>query len=279
MRVYVSVDMEGISGVAVGKHVQPGEKDYERFRRLMTLDVNAAVEGALQAGATDVVVSDGHGPMTNVLVEELHPAARLVSGSNRLLGQMEGIDAGFDAVFLVGYHQREGGGDGVLNHTLLGRIVYEVRLNGEPVDEAAINAGIAGAFGIPVALVTGDDAVCEDARRRLPGVVVAPVKQALDRFTAVSLAPERARQLIRERAREAVEAVRAGRVRPYVVAPPVTFEVDFKRTAPARMATLFPGVERVGPRTIRVRGDDYLAAFKLFWGCLIVGMATAEGLL
>lgn len=171
VRIYVSVDMEGITGVAVGKHVMPGEKDYERFRRLMTQDANAAVEGAMAAGATEAVVSDGHGPMTNVLIEELHPQARLISGSNRVLGQLDGIDQGFEAAFFVGYHQREGGGDGILNHTLIGRIVYEVRVNGEPADEAVINAGLAGAFNVPVALITGDTAVCADAQRRLPGVV------------------------------------------------------------------------------------------------------------
>jgi len=141
VRVYISVDMEGITGVAVGKHVTPGEKEYDRFRRLMTQDANAAIEGALAAGATEVVVSDGHGPMTNLLIEELHPAARLLSGSNKLLGQMEAIDRGFDVAFFVGYHQREGGGDGVMNHTYLGRFVYEIRLNGEPVDEPYLNSG------------------------------------------------------------------------------------------------------------------------------------------
>lgn len=279
MRIYLSVDMEGITGVAVGKHVRPGEKDYERFRHLMTQDANAAIEGALAAGATECVVSDGHGPMTNILVEELHSAARLMSGSNKILGQMEGIDKGFDAAFFVGYHQREGGGDGILNHTLIGRIVYEVRLNGEPVDEAAINAGLAGAFNVPVALITGDTAVCADAQRRLPSVQVAPVKEAIDRVVGLSSTPEKAHVLIRERARAAVEGVRAGRVPPYRVPTPVTFEVDFKRTACAHMNTLFPGVERRGPRTIAITDGDYVRAFKLFWGSLIVGMAVEEGIL
>ncbi len=279
MRIYLSVDMEGITGVAVGKHVRPGEKEYDRFRKLMTQDANAAIEGALAGGATDIVVSDGHGPMTNVLIEELHPSARLMSGSNKILGQMEGIDKGFGAAFFVGYHQREGGGDGILNHTLLGRIVYEVRVNGDAVDEAAINAGLAGAFNVPVALVTGDSAVCADAQNRLPSVTVAPVKEALDRVLGLSLTPERAHALIRDRAKAAIEAVRAGRVQPYRVKTPVTFEVDFKRTTCAHMNTLFPGIERRGPRTIAVTDSDYVRAFKLFWGSLIVGMAVEEGLL
>src|SRR3989304_1154678 len=202
MKVYISVDMEGITGAAVGKHVQPGEREYERVRKLMTQDANAAIEGALAGGATDIVVSDGHGPMTNLPIENLHPAARLISGSNKLLGQMEAIDRGFDVAFFVGYHQREGGGDGVMNHTYLGRFVYEIRLNTEPVDEAA------------------------------------------------------------------------GKAR---VATPVTFEVDFKRTSPAHFATLFPGVERRGPRTIAITDTDYVRAFKLLWGGLIVALAVPRG--
>lgn len=279
MRVYVSVDMEGITGVAVGKHVQPAEKDYERFRRLMTKDANAAIEGALAAGATEIVVSDGHGPMTNVLIEELNPTARLISGSNKLLGQLEGIDKGFDAAFFVGYHLREGGGDGILNHTFIGRIVYEVRVNGEPADEALVNAGLAGAFGVPIALVTGDSAVCAQAQAHIPGVIVAPIKEALDQFTGLSLGPEKSHALIRERAKEAIDAVRAGRLSPYRAKSPVTFEVDFKRTAPAHMATVFPGVTRRGPRTISVTDADYVRAFKQLWGCLIIGYAVAEGFL
>ena len=279
MKVYISVDMEGITGAAVGKHVQPGEREYERVRKLMTQDANAAIEGALAGGATDIVVSDGHGPMTNLLIEELHPAARLISGSNKLLGQMEAIDRGYDVAFFVGYHQREGGGDGVMNHTYLGRFVYEIRLNGEPVDEAAVNAGLAGAFGIPVGLVTGDDLVCAEAQRRLRGVVTAPVKEALDRFVGLNLGVRTAHDLIRERAREAMDAVRGGMVQPYRVAVPVTFEVDFKRTSPARFGTLFPGVERRGPRTIAITDTDYVRAFKLLWGMLIVALAVSEGLL
>lgn len=279
MRIYLSVDMEGITGVAAAKHVQPGEKDYDRFRRLMTQDANAAIEGALAGGATGVVVSDGHGPMTNLMIEDLHPAARLLTGSNKVLGQLDGIDGGFDAAFFVGYHQREGGGDGILNHTFIGRIVYEIRLNGDPVDEAAVNAGLAGAFGVPVALVTGDNTICADAERRIPGVITAPVKEAYDRYVGLSLAPEPARALIRERATAAVQAVRAGHIIPYRPPLPVTFEVDFKRTAPAHMATLFPGIERRGPRTIAITDTDYVRGFKQMWGCLILGMASAEGIL
>lgn len=277
MRVYISVDMEGIAGAVAPDQVGPGQRDYERFRRLMTQEANAAVQGALEAGATEVLVNDGHGPMTNIVIEDLHPEAQLISGVYKPLLQVQDIDQGWDALFFVGYHQAEGGGNGVLNHTLLGRAVYEVRVNGDAVDEAAINAGVAGAYGVPVALVTGDNELCAAAERRFPGVSTAPVKTAIDRFAARSLTPEKARALIRRQAGQALTRVKNGQLKPYVVQTPVTIEVDFKRTSSAAMSSLIPTVERRGPRTIAISGDDYVRAFKTFVAASLFGLHTSEG--
>lgn len=276
MNVYISVDMEGIAGAVVNEQMG-GTSDYERFRRIMTQEANAAIEGALAAGAHAVVVNDSHGPMTNILVEDLHPDAELISGVNKPLLQVTGIANDFDALFFVGYHQREGGGDGVMNHTLLGRVIYEVRVNGDPVDEAALNAGVAGQYGVPVALVTGDNEVCADAERRFPGVLTAPIKQAIDRYAARSLSPHKAQALIRERAQQAVEAVREGRVQPYTVKTPVSIEVDFKRTAPAHMAAMIPGVTRTGPRSIAITEDEYVSAYEVFTVAALFGLHANEG--
>lgn len=276
MNVYISVDMEGIAGAVVNDQMG-GTTDYERFRRIMTREANAAVEGALAAGATTVVVNDSHGPMVNLLIEELHPDAELVSGVNKRLLQVTGIADGFDALFLVGYHQREGGGDGVMNHTLLGKVIYEVRVNGDPVDEAALNAGVAGQYGVPVALVTGDNEVCADASERFPGVVIAPVKQAIDRYAARSLSPRKAQSLIRDRAEQAIERVREGQIKPYLVQTPVTIDVDFKRTAPAHMAALIPGVTRTGPRSIAITGDDYVTTYQTFTVAALFALHANEG--
>jgi D-amino peptidase len=276
MRVYISVDMEGIAGAVVSAQMG-GSGDYERFRKIMTGEANAAVEGALAGGAQTVMVNDSHGPMTNLLIEDIHPQAELVSGINKPLLQLAGIDEGFDALFYVGYHQREGGGDGVMNHTILGRVVYEIRVNGDPVDEAALNAPVAGAYGVPVALVTGDDQVCADARQRFPGVVTAPIKRAIDRYAARSLSPERARDLIRLRAQEAMTAVREKRLQPYTVQTPVTIEVDFKNTASAHMTAMIPGVERTGPRNIRITGDEYVRVYTTFIVAALLGLSTSEG--
>lgn len=277
MKIYISVDMEGITGVTHSRQCSPDHPEYGRFRRLMTQDVNAAIEGALAEGATEFLVNDAHGPMTNVLIEELHPKARLLQGANKHLGQMEGIDGTFAAVFFVGYHAREGRDDGVINHTLMGRTVYEIRLDGDPLDEAAINAGIAGHFGVPIALLTGDDAVTQDARRRFPGVTVAQVKTSINRFTAACLSVEESQALIREKAGEAAKKIRD--LKPYLPQPPYRFEVDFKSTSSAHMALLIPGVERKGGRTVTFEKENYLEAFKVLWAVLILGNASREGIL
>lgn len=277
MRIFISCDMEGITGVAIGKHCNPSESDYQRFRRLMTRDVNAAIEGAAAAGATEFLVVDSHGPMTNIIIEDLDPRAELVSGSNRHFCQMEGIDTGFDGAFFIGYHAREGGGDGVINHTVMGVAVTELRCNGKVVGETGLNAGLAGAFGVPVALVTGDNVVAEEAREILGDVQTAVVKQAINRHSARLLSVRNAQDTIREQAAEAVARLKEGAFRAYTVPAPVTFEVDFKTTDAAHMATLFPCNKRIGSKTIAITADDYPTAFKQLWGTLILGAKTMGG--
>jgi D-amino peptidase len=276
MKVYISADMEGTAGVVIWEQVLAGS-EFERFRRIMTQEINAAVEGALAGGADTVVVNDSHGPMTNIVIEELHPEAQLISGVNKSLLQVEGIDEGFDALFFTGYHQREGGGNGVLNHTLLGNTIYEIRVNGDPVDEAALNAGMAGVYGVPVAFLSGDHEVCADAEQRFPGVLTAPTKWAIDRYAARSLSPKKSQALIRERARAAMEAVRAGSVKPYVFETPVRIEVDFKVTGSAHMTSLIPGVTRQGTRGIVISGDDYPSAFRTLIVAALFGSHTSMG--
>lgn len=257
MRVYISADTEGVAGVVTNDQTHPEGDDYQRFRRLMTQEVNAAVEACAAEGATDVVVDDAHGTMTHLLVEDLHPAARLLTGATKLLGQMEAIDACFDACFLLGYHQREGGGDGVLNHTIHGKVVHEVRVNGEAVGELELSAWLAGRFGVPVALISGDDALCADAEERIPGVVTAPVKEAIDRFCVLTLAAPAA---------------------PLAPPPaPVALEVDFERTASAHAALLIPGVDRSGPHTATFACDDYATAYRLLTAVVVLGGAAYEG--
>lgn len=274
MRVYISVDMEGISGVATG--AQLNDPDYKRFCHLMTQDVNAAVEGAFRAGATRVLVNDAHGKMTNIVAEELDERATLISGSNKHLCQMEGIDQGFDAALFVGYHAREGSDRAVINHSIAGVATTEIRRNGVPVGETAINAGIAGFYGVPVVMVTGDDKVCAEAKSFIPDIETVEVKKGLDRFAAEVIPPKRTREMITEAAERALRRHRE--VKPHLIEGPITFEVEFKLTNQAYMASVIPEIEKIGPKTCRVTDRDYPVAYRRLWGAIIIAMAATRGL-
>jgi D-amino peptidase len=271
--------MEGATGVAVGAHVGSDAGEYARFRKLLTQDINAAIRGAAAAGAEECLVTDAHGKMTNILIEDLDPRARLISGSNKQLMQVEGVGPDFVAAMFVAYHSREGTADGVLNHTLLGGTVLELRCNGRPFGETALNAAVAGHFGVPVCMVAGDDKVCREAQEMLGDIEVAEVKVALERLVANVLPPARSHPLIEAKAQRGVERALRGEIKPFVVPGPVVFEADFKATAGLKMACLFPCVEFAGPRTLRVRGDDYLAAFKVLIGALFMVRAAQSGII
>jgi D-amino peptidase len=277
MKIFVSADMEGVAGITHPAQCRPSHPDYQRFRRLLTEEVNAAVLGSLDAGADEIVVNDSHFTMTNILIEELHPAVSLISGSNKLLCQMEGLDDTYDGVMFVGYHQGDGEGDGVIGHTLMSATIRKVRLNGVTVDEALINANVAGHYGVPVALLTGDDQVCAAASESLPGIEVAPVKEARDRLSALHRPVGDARALIRERAAAAVRHLAQGELRPVATTTPVEFEVEFRTTSAARMCTLFPDVQRIDPCVITFARESIIEAYKLFWGLGIMAMAVQDG--
>src|ERR1700730_11590002 len=228
VKVLISVDMEGISGVATRRETATGwppgagkGTDYERARAWRTADANAAIAGACDAGATEVLVADAHDGMLNLIWEALDPRAELIRGyENRTGAMIEGIDRSFDAVFFVGYHARAADGRGVLSHTFTGPdTLWDVRLNDVPASEARFNAALAGQYGVPVALGTGDDVICDETRSWLPHVETAVVKYALDRFTARCLAQPTALERIRTAAGRAIQRVRD--MPPFQLAPPV----------------------------------------------------------
>ena len=262
MRVYISVDMEGVAGVVHEDQTDPTEPrhagEYNRFRRLMTAEANAAVAGALEAGAARVVVNDSHWLMRNLLAEELNPAAELVSGGPKRLSMVEAIDTGFDAAMFIGYHAQAGTRHAVIDHTYTSR-VYQARINGKPVGELALNAAMAGVYAVPVALVSGDQALAAEARSVLgSSVETVIVKEAVGRFAAKSLAPSVACERIRSGAAAALRRTHV----PFVFSPPVTLEVDFIVSQMADMAELVPGSSRVGGRTVSYAGDDYREVFR-----------------
>jgi D-amino peptidase len=277
MKFFISADMEGISGVATNIQLKK-DSEYQRFRKLMTEDVNAAIAGAFDAGATEVVVADGHGNMSNILIEELDERARLVSGNNRVMCQLEGLDDSFDGILFVGHHGREGGsGRTVINHSLAGICVQEMCVNGQPIGETELNAFVAGDFGVPPLFISGDDAYVAEVQETLKGITGAVVKKGIDRFAAELIPPIRARQIIREKVAEAIRNRDA--MKPFKLEGPVHFEVEFKGTNQALMTTTIPYVEMVAPKRISFTATDMVRAYKLFWACVIIAMTATNGVL
>lgn len=277
MKIFISADIEGVSGVATNQQLKINS-EYQRFRKLMTQDVNAAIEGAFKGGATEVVVADGHGNMSNIFVEELDERARLVQGSNRVMCQLEGLDDSFDAIMFVGHHGRESGSERtVISHTLAGICVNEMKINGKVVGETEMNAMVAGYFNVPAIFISGDDAYVQEVKQTLPNVEAAVVKKGIDRFSAELLHPVVAQQEIREKAEAAVKKI--ANVTPLKVAGPVQFEIEFKGSSQALMTTTIPSVTMTSPKSITFTCDDIVTAYKHMWGCVIIAMTATNGVL
>jgi D-amino peptidase len=275
MRVLISADSEGVTGVTTTTELMFGRPHYEFMRQMMTDDVNAAIEGAFAGGATDVVVNDSHWTMTNVLIENLDPRADLIKGFHKHLCMVEGVQDA-DVVFFLGYHCRTGDSDGVGNETILGREIVEIRMNGVPVGESEINAAVCGQFGAPVVFASGDHLYERELRETLPDVEFGLTKYALDRWTARCLSVERSHANIRRAAQRAVERAARGEFRPYTVDGPVTLSVTFSSTAEALMASLVPGTVRETARIVSFTADNAVDAWKGFFATLLLGWSATD---
>ena len=272
MKVYITVDMEGVSGVTHNQHTSETGNDYSMARQLMTAETNAAIEGAFEAGATEVVVNDAHGGNgeRNLLLRDLHREARLLTGRPKDLSQMAGVDASFDAALLVGYHVRANS-LGVIAHTIKSPFISELRINGKPVGEIGTNAYVAGHFGVPVALVTGDQHTAEEALDLMPWIETAVVKESVAYTAALCLHPEKARQLIKEKTITALR--RLEEMEPLMADVPVTFDVEAKDEGMVEMAAWgIPGWERVGPRHLRFVSDSLATAYRSLITVIYLGM-------
>jgi len=273
LKVFVSADLEGVAGVVHGEHTTRDGKEHERARKLMTYEVNAAIEGVLEVAKTaTVVVNDSHATMRNIFPEELHEAAELISGSPKPLSMMQGIDSSFDAAFFTGYHARRGTYTGVLEHTYHGGVISDVIINGKTMGETGINAALAGYYRVPVALVTGDRAVTEEARQVLGKVEGVRVKEGVGRFAARSISPFKARMLIKQGAINALSRLKE--FKPFTVSPPIKLEVRFIHTGMTEMAEQLPGSKRIDGRTVCYASDDYLEVFKALRAMLILASAN-----
>jgi D-amino peptidase len=262
VRVFISVDMEGVAGVATLDQVLRGGSGYSRAQELMTEEANAAIRGAFAGGADEVVVNDSHGTMDNLLHERLDPRARLVFGAPRASCMVSGITAADSTAVFLGYHAAAGA-HGVLAHTFSTNFT-ELRVNGAPMTEAEVNALYAGSLGVPVGVLTGDDHVCEVAAKAFPGVTTVPVKDAEGFSSTSSLHP----QVARDRIEQAVAAaVAAGGVAPVQVPEQLTLEVDFTTPLCADLAATVPGSRRLSARTLQrdVDSADDLMLLVMSW--------------
>ena len=265
MKILIAADMEGISGVVHWDQVDPKHKEYERFRKLMTADVNAAVRGAYEGGAGEVVVADGHGSARNILVEELDPRARLNSGSPSLYAMVQGVDAGLDAAMFVGYHARVGTPNAILDHTWSSSSVANVWLDGRITGEIGWNAAVCGHFGLPVLLVTGDQSACAEAAELLDEIETVAVKQARGRMAAECLSPRVAQEQIFQAARRAVRRLAAGDAPgPLRLQVPVTLEVELVTSDMADRAAICPGAQRAEGKRVKLVAADVVAAYRAF---------------
>ncbi|OSC75114.1 aminopeptidase [Streptomyces sp. BF-3] len=272
MKALISVDMEGISGIVHSSETNPERYDYQRGRELMTAEANAVIAGVLDAEPTaDVLVADAHGTFRNLLPEQLDRRARLVRGKPRALNMLAGLDEETDAALFVGYHVRAGEGPGVLAHTMNGEIL-DVRVTGRSLGEIGLNAAMVGHLGVPVVLLSGDDAACAELTELVPAAVTVPVKEALGAAAAVTLHPEEARDRLRRAAADAI--TRRAEIRPLTLAPaPLDVEVDLAGAHTVDLATLVPGVTRAaGARTVAFAAPDYATAYRLI--LLLAQLAT-----
>ncbi|MDQ2588819.1 M55 family metallopeptidase [Saccharothrix yanglingensis] len=273
MRIMISADMEGATGVTWTADVVPQTEQWQRFRRLFTGDVNACVAGAFTGGATDVLVNEAHSSQRNLLLEDLDPRARMLTGRHKPLSMMQGVDSGVDGVVFLGYHAGAGR-EGVLAHTYLENSITGVWLDGVPASEGLLNAALAAEHGVPVLLVTGDDRACEDARAYAPDAELVAVKECVSRYAAVCLPPAVTAERIAAAAATALR--RAGRTDPRP--GPHRVEVEFDATHLAAAAAVVPTVELIDARRVAFDAASMTLAMQAFKVVTAIAAGAVEGI-
>ena len=273
MKILIAVDMEGITGVTTWDQVTPGHAEYARFRKLMTQDVNAAIRGACEAGADEVIVADGHWNGANILIEELDARARLNTGSPSPFSMMQGIDESVDGVIFVGYHARNGTPNAILDHTWSRMTVANVWLNDMLTGEYGLNGAVAGHFGVPVIMVSGDQTACAQVVEILGDMETAIVKQATGRYAAECLPPQVTQEMIFMGAARAVTRLQDGDVPdPFVLDLPVRLTVEFFTSDMADRASKMPSTQRDGTR-VSLTTQEMATAYSGFRSMVTLALA------
>jgi D-amino peptidase len=260
MKIYISVDIEGVTGVVTGDHLGPAGFEYQRAREWMTQEVLTAIEAARESGATEFLVSDSHGNGENIIIDKLPKDVQIVRAWPRPLMMMEGIDESFDAAFFIGYHASTSNTEGVRAHTISSGQLTDVRLHGVSVSEAGINAAIAGHFGVPVVMISGDNAIVDEAKSKLGDIEGAIVKWAYSFHSARTMTPEAGYDLIRATVKRALG--RLGDFKPYKIKTPVQLEMSFKNYRPPQLLEYLPIVDRIDSHSIRYTGRDMIEISK-----------------
>ncbi len=275
-KVFISTDFEGVAGIVDWDQILATGRDYEMGRRLLVAETNAVIDGAAEAGATEFVVNDSHSFMRNIPPAELHGRASYIAGKHKPLYMMEGLDSSFDAIFFVGYHGSIGASRAILSHSYNPRAIWEVKINGRIVGETALNALVAAHYGVPIALVTGDQVTAREASEVVPTVECVVVKESITRYAAANLHPEVARERLREGAKRAIRGL--AHQKPPAFELPVRVEVTFLTADMAESSTWLRGVEPVPgqSRTVTFKGSDTLALFRTFVTMIQLTRALVE---
>jgi D-amino peptidase len=260
LKIYISADLEGVAGTVTPDQLGPTGFEYQRAREWMTGEVLAAIQGARDAGATEIVVSDSHGNGENILIDRLPADIMIIRSWPRPLMMMQGIDSTFDAAIFIGYHAATTNMAGVRAHTISSARLAAVVLNGTAMPESGINAAIAGHFGVPVVMISGDDAAVREAQALIGPMEGAEVKKFISFHSAATMTPEAAQQLIRGKVKTGIE--RRRELRPWVLRAPLTLEVTFKSYRPAELLAYLPIVQRTNAHSIRYVANDMIAISK-----------------
>ena len=264
IKVYISVDIEGVSGVIHWNETEHGKQDYDYFRKIMTSETNAAVEAAFEQGASDVLVRDAHGSALNILPGELHKEAKLIRNwSGSPYGMMDGISMSFDAAVFIGYHAKAGTPHATLKHTMNSTIA-DLRMNGVSLAEASFNALIAGQFKVPVVFISGDRAICDYMKKFSPDIEAVAVKEGLGN-ASICMHPEKARELIKFGVKSGLK--KRTIIPPYIPEAPYNFEIQYTNEHSAYKAKWYPGAKRVDAYTVRLKTKHVLDVMRFFYFC------------
>ncbi|WP_033541879.1 M55 family metallopeptidase [Planococcus sp. CAU13] len=259
MKFYLSMDMEGVTALPDYTYVDSSEHNYERGRRLMTQDANAIIEGAFTHGANEFLVNDSHSKMNNLIAEELHEDALLITGGVKAYSMVEGLDASYDGAFFAGYHARAGQ-KGVMSHAM----IFGVRsmwINDTEIGELGLNAYVAGHYGVPILMVAGDDCACREAEALIPNIVTAAVKESLTRSAVKTLHPKKAQALLREKTKQAIE--NRANVKPLTPPESPVLKIEFTNFGQAELAAMMPGCTiEEGTTIVRYEAKDILEAYR-----------------